>query len=121
MAAGLRATRRAAAVFLSLVGLFVATFSPGQHDRDVLFWASAAVVLVAAVAAALAADRTGRLEVAAVVTATLVGLLLLGWEPAGPSSAAELTGEGLLRAGSGRCCRPRATSSTAAGAGWSPE
>jgi hypothetical protein len=57
------------------------------------------VVLVAAVAAALAADRTGRLEVAAVVTATLLGLLLLSWQPPGPSSAAELTGEGLLRAG----------------------
>lgn len=90
---------RAAAVLLCLVGLFVATFSPSQDDRNVVFWASGAVVLAAAVAAAIAADRTGRLEVGAVVTATLLGLLLLGWQPPGPTSAAELTGEGLLRAG----------------------
>lgn len=92
---------RLASALLVLIGLFLAALP--RMDENALpaggvVWAGVALVLVAAAGAALVADRTGRLEVAAVVAAGIVGTLLLQWQPAGPRGASELTGEALVRA-----------------------
>jgi hypothetical protein len=92
---------RLACALLVLVGLFLAALPQlDESDEGVprLVWFSAAAVAVAAVAAGLRSDRTGRLEVVAVLGAGALALLLLRWEPPGPDGASELSGEGLLRA-----------------------
>lgn len=92
---------RLASALLVLLGLFLAAL-PRQGEDALptagVVWAGLVLVLLAAVGAALVADRTGRLELAAVVAACAVGTLLLQWQPAGPTGAADLTGEGLARA-----------------------
>ncbi len=92
---------RLGSALLVLLGLFLAALP--RTDESVLpaggvVWAGVALVAAAAVAAALLADRTGRLEVAAVTAAGVVGTLLLQWQPDGPTGASQLTGEGLARA-----------------------
>jgi uncharacterized membrane protein len=89
---------RLAAALLGLGGLFVAAL---PLDKDVTVpvqaWIVAAVVLAAAGASALVADRTGRLEIGAAAGAACAGALLLLWDPPGGGGAL-LSGEALLRA-----------------------
>lgn len=92
---------RGAAALLALAGLFLAAL-PGLDENAELaggpVLAGAPVVLLAAVGAAYLADRTQRLELAAVPTAAILGVLVLLWQPPAADSAAELSGEALLRA-----------------------
>lgn len=92
---------RLASALLVLIGLFLAAL-PRLGENAVptggVVWAGVAVVLLAAVGAALVADKKGRLEVGAVVAAAVVGALVVQWQPAGPTGSSELTGEGLTRA-----------------------
>ena len=92
---------RLASALLALVGLFVAALPQLGEERHAVgapVWLGAALVLLAAAAAVARADRTGRLEVAAVVGAALVSAVLLRWRPPEVDRVEELSGEALLRA-----------------------
>lgn len=92
---------RLASALLGLVGLFLAALprsDEGGYSLTGALGVSVVVALAAAAVAALLGDRTGRLELAAVVGAGALGLLLLRWNPPLPRSAAELSGEALLAA-----------------------
>ena len=92
---------RLATAVLMLIGLFIAAL-PRLDDSALptgpLVWSGVVLVLLAAAAALVPADRTGRLEVLAVLAAAALGTLVLLWQPGGPTGASELTGQGLLRA-----------------------
>jgi uncharacterized membrane protein len=90
---------RLAAALLGLSALFVAAL-PIDKDADLpaRVWLVVAVVLAAAAASALVADRIGRGEIAAAVGVACAGVLLLLWDPPGGSNVAELSGEALMRA-----------------------
>ncbi|MEX2289433.1 MAG: DUF2157 domain-containing protein, partial [Mycobacteriales bacterium] len=92
---------RLTGALLALGGLFLAALPHIGRDGDAVsgvVWAGAAAVLLAAAVAAFRADRTGRLELAAVLGAGALALLLLRWQPPGADRVAELSGEALLRA-----------------------
>ena len=92
---------RTSGALLALAGLFLAAL-PHEQDAasalrgDLLF--AAAAVLLAVAAAAVLSDAAGRAELGAVVAVLLVALLVVRWQPPVPQTAAELSGEALLRA-----------------------
>ena len=91
---------RGAAALLTLGGLFVAALPRPAGDAvsaGALVWAGAAVAAGALAVAAVRAGREGRAEAAVGAAATVLGWLVLLWQPPGASSAADLTGEALLR------------------------
>ena len=92
---------RTSGALLALTGLFLAAL-PTEQDRSaalpVELAIGAAAVLLAVAAAAVLSDPTGRAELVAVVAVLLVALLVVRWQPPVPVSAAELSGEALLRA-----------------------
>ena len=92
---------RLTAALLALVGLFLAAL-PQLDGRDAAWPTSVALAALAALGAAGAAtvraDRTGRSELGAVVGSVVLAVLLLRWRPPEVDSAADLSGEGLLRA-----------------------
>ena len=92
---------RLAAALLMLIGLFIAAFPRLGEDAlpaGPVLWSGIGLALLAAAGALTVADRTGRLEVLAVLAAAVLGTLVLLWQPDGPTGPPQLTGEGLLRA-----------------------
>ncbi len=96
---------RTVGAVLTLSGLFVAALPTGSQDTGRLWVVLAAGAAVAAVVAAgLARDVLGRLEVAAAAAALLLGWLVVLWQPPGAATTGALTtgaltGEALLRVG----------------------
>lgn len=91
---------RTAGTLLTLAGLFVAALPRSSDDAVTSaapLWAGAAVAAAALVGAAAGADRWGRAEAAVAGAAAVLGWLVLLWQPPGASSAADLSGEALLR------------------------